>query len=64
MQIILLPPGSQAALKLANANLNSLNKPANQTVDAGFNTSDGGIQSIRKRQRLDHLSEQEKLFRR
>lgn len=67
MQIILLPPGSQAALKLANANLSNMIKPAtpiNQVMGAGFKVGDGGVQSVRKRQRLDHLTEQEKLNRR
>lgn len=67
MQIILLPPGSQAALKLANANLNCMNKQVtttHQVMGTGFKVSEGGVQPVRKRQRLDHLTEQEKLNRR
>ncbi len=70
MQIILLPAGSQAALSLSQTNriMSSSSSSNGSEIDYDLSGEDycqkQSEQPVRKRQRLDHMTEQEKLFRR
>ena len=70
MQIILLPAGSQAALSLSQTSrmMSSSTSSNCSEIEYDLSGEDNCQQQLeqpaRKRQRLDHMTEQEKLFRR
>lgn len=70
MQIILLSSGSQAPVSLAQTSrtISSSSSTNGSEFDYDMSGEDSCQQQfeqpVRKRQRLDHMTEQEKLFRR
>ncbi|XP_046650311.1 uncharacterized protein LOC124341305 [Daphnia pulicaria] len=68
MQIILIQPGSQAALSLGQTHQfvssSSSTNGEGSEIDCDFSGEDNCQKPARKRQRLDHMTEQEKFLRR